>query len=418
MSMPAQSYNTPPAAPARSSRVKKTCAACGCIGVILFLGMMLSPLVAVRLWIKLRLDKSATAHIEAYNTEVLTPPGEWKDPSPLPSPEVVDFQLGFYNKVNPLGPKFRKILYAMDHDTSSTLNDRLEAGQTLAAGDREKITEAAKTVAPLIEETSSALHLPAYTANMLLYTTATVQPSQPLDFSRFCAVAALDAAWDGHCSRAVDLAVLPMRYMRYDRPAAIDFELQNQAVVQRCLDTLARIAQDCADPSALQHGLAVLDELKFQAQPLDLNAAIQTDAMAWIYRAKAFGYKANTGPQTRAAMMKQWMDISDGPYYDWALKAFPPEDARYKVAHYTVEWQSAKRVSTGKNGKKTTSAYLPGSSLMAIGKFVLGVDPMAIMSAMAVPREEGTAQKGQELLEHYEKVRQQFADRLAELQSQ
>lgn len=392
------------------------CIGCGCAVFIIIAGAALLPLFSLRLYSKLHTDEEIVKSFDQFENEVITLPAAWQEPAPVPTAEVVDFQQKFYEDVKTASRSFRSPLYSVPRGTSHSLFMTMHTAEPLSPPQQQTVSAAVLSIAPVIKETSAALHLPTYTSDMLLYTTSTKPVGEVVEFARLSCLTALEAARQGDCRQAMELAALPLRYMQFHRPATIDLEVQKQSVTVVSLKTFVALAETCTDREALLHGLEILNELRDWAQPLPLDQALITDELAWLTRAKAFGYPVDLSPQTKASLMKQWIDVAEGPYYTWALQQFPPDDPRHKVARDMVDRRN--RFVPEKSRKKKSDGaevFTSGRSLAAVSRFLFGADPLAVMSAMAQPRNENAAKSDEVVFAQYDLTRLRFAQRLAEL---
>src|SRR5690606_23513820 len=106
----------------------------------------------------------------------------------------------------------------------------------------------------------------------------------------------------GDCKSAMDIAALPIRYMKFEKPASLIYELIRVAVIRISSDAIESISDQCTDVAAVRHGLNLMTQLRDEVKPLTQDELLVTDPISLINRVKAFGYPVKSGPQTRTHM--------------------------------------------------------------------------------------------------------------------
>jgi hypothetical protein len=393
---------------------KMSCGRCGCMALIVGLTLTVIAVVALRAFMIGRIDHDRLERLKQYDTVVLDIPKEWQTPAPLPSDEVVEFQLGFYDRVAQLNESFGDGIFG--DGTSQSLFMKLRRGDAVTSAEQQTLDGFMAAFAPMMTETSSGLALPNYTADMMLYSSGTLfLPVQ--QFAKFSSVAALETARQGNCRAAMDIAALPMRYLKHEEPASLIFDLIQVACFYISAGTFDALAAQSDDPAALRHGLEILTSLRDRAQPGTLERWSVTDQVSILNRAAAFGYPVDLGPQTRASLTQQSADIWSGPYNEWAIKKFPASDRRHQAAKAAIEAEKERE-----KYRRVESVRWAGNSVMdkvlgsVLARELIGFSPGAIMSDVAVPNYVEAHTRAKAMAAAYDLARLHLAQRLAQVE--
>lgn len=301
---------------------------CGCMIVIVLVTIALLLTFAARSYVITRFGPEKLEEMKRNDREIVQFPAEWKLPQPLPSEEVVRFQFELYETITRMKNEYGLLL--ADGETTSNLFKRLVRGDEITSGEKELVRRFYDAYLPVMAETSASLHLPAYTYNMDLYSTGTNWTAVQ-GFIKYTLIAATETARRGECRTAMEMAVLPMRYTRAERPLNTLEEFLRVMAVARSAEIIPVIARQCNDIEALRHGLDLLDELRPAAEPLTVEHWELANLAGSLYRANSFGYPMELRNQTMTMLLYQQLDIMSGAYGQWAMENFPPEDPRYEM---------------------------------------------------------------------------------------
>ncbi len=342
---------------------------CGCMVVIVLVTIVLLLTMAARSYVITKFGPEEVERMKRNDREIVQFPDDWKLPQPLPSDEVVEFQFELYETIARMNDEYDLLL--KDDETSGSAFDRLVRGDAVTSGEQESIDGLYAAFVPVIAETSAGLHLPSYTYNMDLYSTGT-NWTAVRDFTKYTLIAAVDTARRGEYQTAMEMAVLPVRYVQGERPLDAVKELLRVASVSRSAEAFSTITRRCNDADALRHGLDLLNRFSFIAEPLPVERWQLGDVAAPLYRAHTFGYPVELRGQTITTLYYQLFDILSGTYGLWAMDNFPAGDPRHEMG----------AIQTGSN--LWDESGMKGKSLMVRStpfvRAVFGVSPGQMFS--------------------------------------
>ncbi len=379
---------------------------CGCwivviAGVVLVLGFF-----GIRAFVAYTFGPERMARFKEYDRRILDIPERWQEPVPIPSAEVVDFHFKFYDDMERVGSRFGAL---NEGYTTQTVFYRMRHGEALTASEQQEVDQLVAALRPIIAETSSSIELPLYTADTSLYSSG--PQFLPVHyFAKLSSIVAIDTARRGDCRAAIDIAALPMRYFRHEKPANLMLVIMEMACSGISLGTFQAVAEECDDGETLRYGLNLLEQLREHVEPLSQEEVRLTDAMSELNRAKAFGYPVNLGPQTASNLTLQVSGIYGQPYAEWAVRHFPEDDRRHEYGKNVLAKMS--------EHKEPTSLWANQQRLAPrLGSALFGVSPGAILTDIAIPNYDEARIRSKVLLANYELVRLHVAQRLNEMES-
>lgn len=398
---------------------RRSCARCGCWTIALLLVVLVAGFFTIRVWVVQHFGAEQWAQMKKWDTEMVALPPEWRRPKPLPSPEVLAFHGKFNADVNALVDKYGHVLFDSSgpEDASTTPVQsalmRLRHGDALTSGEEQALNSLATDFMPLAQQTSTAVAMPNYTADLNLYTTVSGLLAMQ-NFAKLSSVVALQQMRHGDCSVAMETAALPLRQIKHNQPSPLITDLISVACVYISISTMQAIAQQCSDTSAILAGLEELEARRGDLFAFKPELAYMADMVASVDRVRQFGYPIKELPQTQAQWSALSLEIYGKPYYQWAIKHFPADDPRALQAKAQLE--SITKYGQGEqSGLFNTFAKI--TSAWDLTKVVTGVSFGAMQRRAVEPNILETTTRLKVVRAAYNITMMQMADRLAELKA-
>jgi len=316
---------TPPSGRAPAS-LPRGCS-CGVILLTLFVGAVFCCRIAYRNHI----GPAQAEEMRRIEKSLVEIPAEWKKPEVLPSPDVVRFHNHFADEIKSIREMVDLPSIPGSRPAWETTFTQLANNDALTSSDRESLAALAIAMAPIIAETSAAVHLPTYTVSMDKYTTA---PSLPgaIYFGRYCAILAMLHSRNGEVEDAFQLAMLPISLVKHDRPAWQITDLIAIAVINKSLSALNEVIARCDDPRLLVSLLHQLEAVDCDYRFKDESLFNVVNMIASLRRVGTLGYPVRLDGQTEINLRRQNMEIYGPKYRNWALAHLAPFSDAYKVA--------------------------------------------------------------------------------------
>lgn len=237
------------------------------IGTWIILALVLM-VFGFRVWFQATLDKTRRLEMEKIDSEIVTLPPDWQTAAKVPSNDLIKFQERFYQEMERVAKKHPPIFQLGTMSSGRyrkptsgvVLLQKLQRNDVLTSADQNLIDDFVADFRPIIKETSSGVTLPDYTSNLYHY--IGTRYFAMTNFAQGTSVMAFDLARRGDCRQAMEIATLPMRYIRHEERVFVIHQLIGIAMKNVAMETCFALADQCDDPAALRLGLDLLNDVQ------------------------------------------------------------------------------------------------------------------------------------------------------------
>jgi len=403
---PASPHASPAPRPSRR-RPRSCCLAIYAIFAMAVLFTVWGPFIVVR-GMQKTFGDARFHRMKNLDKTLVTIPAQWLTSDQLVPGNVIAFQKQFYDEVQQLDSRFVSTITPVL--STGTLLGKLQNHVELSAPEKQQLAELVQALQPLVDQTSAALSLPGYTAEMQLYTAAPA-PGQVKNFGRYMSAAAWHWAEQGNCARAINWTMLPVHYMKSHEPASLVTHVLELDAMDLATTNLVALAKDCHDPAALQLAVNHLDAMAAKADPPDADQWKLGDSVSQLLRAHAVGYPVDLSPQPYGKFLMQFVRLLNG-FNSWAVANLPHDHPMFEAARAGVE----KDPAGGENARKQQKVQAVEKLINPVLRFAGGFGIDAYLGEVLAPPAAQVHEQALKVRAHCMNARDQITQQLFSLE--
>jgi hypothetical protein len=357
--------------------------------------------------------------MEQLQNHVITLPEEWQRPATQAPAYVAAFQTSFQEQVTSLSSEYQNLIIGNGAKTSGLLY-RLRTGKPLRSDEKTSYSNLLKQLSPLLNITSATVAKPDYVFDYTLLDMAVPRLLAAQNFARLASIYAMQQAKNGQYFKAMETAMLPIRYVKRPVQSLLMCHVIATAVANISSFNLASLADQCTDTQALRHGLQLMSEYRTDAFPGNPELWKFSASIGALRQAVMYGYPANLSPQTLGSYYRQSKYLYGKEFPEWIVQNRPASSPESKAAKSKIKelnnedkYRPQLKISAENRSGRNVAKKFGGSFFDTL----TGIDSGTLLAAMAQPQLDETETRTLTSTANYDLVRLRFAQRLADLEA-